>query len=355
MADGDRMKIHAEKLGIELSVSAVELERAFMRKTSSARMNGESDRVAEFKEAFEALQPWVAAREKAAAQAAAATARQRKEEMDWQKLADAEEEDEAPPSPLTWDLRSFDSLWISLIIPPVVVGIAWLVNMSPLQFFLRAFYIWIHEFGHATVAWMSGYKALPLPLGWANISQTKQDFVYWGVLFLLSVFFWAGWKERKLWPLILAPAIAVAQWWMTWRVPEWRIEMWIDWAGVGGEFYLSAAMVCLFFVSLPDKFRWGGCRYLFLFLGAGCFIESFTFWRDVYVGLEEIPWGTMLHGEHDEGGDMNKLRDGWGWTRQRIYRSYNSLGQACLIAIGIVYTLANLLNLLKLKGSGRDK
>jgi hypothetical protein len=315
-------------------------------------MAGRSEELENLRTAFEALRPWVAAREQNSARQAADQARERKADREWEELVEEGQPDEV--SPLSWDPRSFDSLWISLLAPPLVVGLAWLINLSPLSFLLQGFYIWIHEFGHATVAWMSGYKALPLPIGWTNISPTKESFVYWGVLFLIGVFAVAGWRERRLWPLVLAPLLAVAQWWMTWRVPEWRTEMWIDFAGVGGEFYLSAGMVALFFISLPEKFRWGSCRYLFLFLGAACFIETYTFWREVYVGREEIPWGTMIHGEGDEGGDMNKLRDGWGWTRQRIYRTYNTLGHTCLLLVGIIYATANFINLLKLKGSGRD-
>ena len=316
-----------------------------MRKAFAARQADDLEKVASLKEAFKALQPLMQEREQATVRQSRQVAQQSKAQRELEALAAKHEAELYGEMPSDWDPRNFYSPWVNLLALPLVIGVAWLVNASPIQFMLRAFYIWIHEFGHATVAWMGGYKALPLPLGWTNISPAREDFVYWGILFLLGVFLVAGWKERRIWPLILAPIIAVAQWWMTWRMADWQIEMWIDFAGVGGEFYLSALMVALFFVQLPDKFRWGTCRYFFLFLGAATFIETYSFWRDVYVGLEEIPWGTMIHGEGDEGGDMNKLRDGWGWSRQRIYRTYNDLGRACLLAVGAVYLLANITNL----------
>lgn len=336
-----------DRLGVSPDVSATDLERAHMRKAFAARQAGDLAGVAADKEAFDGLRPIVQAREQAAARQSRESAYENKAERDLEVLAAQGEQEFYGEIPSDWDPRNFYSPWITFLAPPIVVGLAWLVNASPLQFMLRAFYIWIHEFGHATVAWMSGFKALPLPLGWTSISPSREDFVYWGVLFLLGVFFVAGWKERRIWPLIIAPVVAAGQWWMTWRMEDWQIEMWIDFAGVGGEFYLSALMVALFFVNLPDKFRWGTCRYLFLFMGAACFIETYSFWRDVYVGLEEIPWGTMIHGEGDEGGDMNKLRDGWGWSRQRIYRTYNALGQACLFAVGGIYLLANAVTLFR--------
>ena len=40
---------------------------------------------------------------------------------------------------------------------------------------------------------------------------------------------------------------------------------------MGGEFYLSTLFMMFFWVQLPDKFRWGACRYVFFFIGATAF------------------------------------------------------------------------------------
>lgn len=332
---------YCAKLNVPPTVSSDDLERAHMQKTFAARQAGDETLAMELRHAFAALQPVVRHREQITAQQKAEDARGLKTQRDYDVLVENAETGLLEDPMSEWDPRNFHSRWINLLAPPLVVGLAWIITQSPLKFFFQAFFIWIHEFGHATVAWMSGYKALPLPLGWTTISPEKQDFVYWGILFLLTVFFVAGWKERRIWPLILAPVIAVAQWWMTWKVPEWRTEMWIDFGGVGGEYYLSAAMVAAFFVNLPEKFQWGSCRYLFLFMGGACFIDSFLFWREVAAGTEDIPWGSMIHGDGDEGGDMNKLHQGWGWPIQKIQQTYNTLGNACILTLALVYLVAN--------------
>ncbi len=247
-------RTYCKKLEVSASVSAVDLEQAHMRKAFAARQAGDHALVAELRQAFEALQLVVRERKKIDAKNSQVAAKDKKAELAYETLVANAEEKASENSMSDWDLRSFRSIWINLLPPPAVIALAWLLSESPLGFFFQAFFIWIHEFGHATVAWMSGYKALPLPISWTNISTEKQDFVYWGILFLLSVFFVAGWKERRIWPLIIAPIIAVAQWLMTWIVPEWRTEMWITFGGVGGEFYLSALMVVAFFVDLPEKF-----------------------------------------------------------------------------------------------------
>ena len=74
-----------------------------------------------------------------------------------------------PTSP--YDPTSFDSPIVNAFAPPLVAGLAILFVISPLGFLLGGFHVWVHEFGHASVAWLSGRRALPLPFGWTNNSK----------------------------------------------------------------------------------------------------------------------------------------------------------------------------------------
>lgn len=230
----------------------------------------------------------------------------------------------------------------NLVAFPLVFSLGWLVQQLPVNFFLRGFHIWIHEFGHSTVAWFSGYQASPLPIGWTNVGLEKSNFVYVGVLFLLAVFFWAGWRERKAWPMIIAAALAPLQFYMTWKLPAYQYDIWMAFSGVGGEFVLSTCFILAFFLDFPEKFKWDLCKYLFLFLGAATFWQAFTLWHDIGAGRESIPWGTLVHGGGDEGGDMNILTQ-YGWTPYQIVTRYETLGRACLAAIVAAYTFATAL------------
>jgi len=241
------------------------------------------------------------------------------------------------PSREIFNPLSFDSWVVNALALPLVALFAWLVNLSPLGFFLQGFHIWVHEFGHATVAWLVGKRALPLPIGWTNVAPEKSTFVYFGVLFLLGILMVAGWKERKIWPVLIALAVAPLQFYMTWRLPEYRADMWLSFAGVGGEFYLSALLMALFYVQFPEKFKWGACRYLFLFFGASSFLHIFLFWRQVKRGEESIPWGSMVQGEEDGGGDMNILRVDYHWSNHDIVGTYAHLGNVCLLVVLAVY------------------
>ncbi len=231
---------------------------------------------------------------------------------------------------------SFDSWLVNAAALPLLLLLAAAVNASPFGFFLKGFHVWMHEFGHATVAWMSGYRALPLPIGWTNVAPEKATFVYFGVLFLFGVMAWAGWRERKIWAILLPVALVPVQVYMTWQMPEHRFDQWMAWGGIGGEFYLSATLLALFYVQLPEKFRWGACRYVTGFLGASTLLNIAWFWHQVATFKELIPYGSMIHGEEDGGGDMNILKD-HGWRETQITASYTQLGTACFVALAVVW------------------
>jgi hypothetical protein len=239
------------------------------------------------------------------------------------------------------DPTSYDSPIVRAIAPPVVGALALLFSLSPLGFLLEGFHIWIHEVGHASVAWMTGRPAVPLPFGWTNVEPNKSMILYGMILALLVALAVAGWSERKAWPMVMAVGLLSAQTYMTWSLSEGRAHLWMIFGGVGGEFYLSTAMVCLFYFEFPDKFRWGACRYVVLFIGAASFFESYTFWKRVKSGAEGIPYGSMINGEDDGGGDMNILADQYHWTQHHIFLSYNHLADGCLAAMGVVYLFFN--------------
>ena len=58
---------------------------------------------------------------------------------------------------------------------------------------------------------MTGRKATPLPIGWTPIEDEYSPFVYFGGLLLLGILFVAGWKERKVWPMVIAVVLAALQ------------------------------------------------------------------------------------------------------------------------------------------------
>lgn len=329
-------------LGVGADADAGQLKKAYFNKSYALlRSGGSEDEKARLKAAHDVLIAWLGAAEQRAQAARLAEGRAVAEQANTAALVRTLETEEAALAPelSPYDPRSFDSWRVNVFLPPLVAGVAILCLHSPFGFLLTGFYVWVHEFGHATVAWMTGHKATPLPIGWANISPDRSHFVYFGVLFLLTVLFVAGAKERKPLPMFAALLLALAQYAMTWRWPEEIGYKWSVFGGVGGEFYLSAAMIALYFFRLPEKFKWGACRYFFLFVGAFTFYKSFIFWRRVRRGEEGIPYGSMINGEEDAGGDMNILHDDYGWSQREIIHAYNDLATVCLWSVLVVYVM----------------
>lgn len=257
-----------------------------------------------------------------------------------------------PPIPVRRELPefaplTFDNWKVNAFVPPLLLAFVWLVGKTFLAPALQGAHVCVHEFGHATAAWLVGWRATPLPFGWTPVEQEHSNFVYFGLLFLFVLLFAAGVKERKVWPMVAALGLAGLQFYMTWRMPEYRKEFWMVAGGVGGEFVLGALLMMAFWVRLPDYFKWGAVRYLFFLIGAAAFLGIWLRWQDVYRGLEEIPFGSMINGEDDQGGDMNRLMSDYGWRKFDIRRNYYVLGKWCWVALAATWVTATVWTLVR--------
>lgn len=236
------------------------------------------------------------------------------------------------------DPFSFNNRYSNAIVFPGILLLAILANVMPLtRFLLRGIRIWIHEFGHATVAWLSGRKAIPLPFGWTNVGEERSLFVYLAVLTLLGLLFWVGRREQRRWPMILAVVLAVLQFYLTWLNSIDAFTVLLAFGGIGGEFYLSTLLMVSFYFPMPQYWQWEFWRYPVAFAAAFTFWPNVWLWHHIATGEESIPWGSMWGGEDDSGGDMNVLSGDYGWSDQQIIGTYNFIGGLCLTALFAVY------------------
>ena len=192
--------------------------------------------------------------------------------------------------------------------------------------------MWVHEFGHATIAWFSGYRAM-ITFGATITTLEKSNFVYFGILFLLGLTFYTGWKEKKNSPMIVAVTLIMLQFILTWIVSYSDYVTLMAFGGIGGEFYLSTLLIIAFYWRLPEKFYWDFWRFGAVAIGAITFFSSFTKWHNIKVGRDNIPWGTLWGGRGDSGGDLNILNDYSGWSANQIIGTYVSLGNICFMVI----------------------
>ncbi|WP_008314892.1 hypothetical protein [Leptolyngbya sp. PCC 6406] len=239
-------------------------------------------------------------------------------------------------SPDNTDLFSFRNRYSNTYIFPALLVLGMVMNALPIvNWLLFGIKIWFHEFGHATVAWLAGRRALPLPLGWTAVDPTRSLFVYFGLLILFGLLFAYGRKEQHRWPMILAVVLMVMQFAMTWLMPAQTFDMLLSFGGIGGELYLCALLMVSFYFPLPQYFRWDFYRYPVVLGAAFCFWGQFWLWKQIVRFQASIPWGAMW-GDPDHG-DMNRLANIHHWTPGQIMGTYNAIANLCLIAILGVY------------------
>ncbi|MGB3573759.1 MAG: hypothetical protein WBA01_17110 [Phormidesmis sp.] len=236
------------------------------------------------------------------------------------------------------NLYSFDNRYSNtFIFPGLLLTAALLNSIEAIKLLLFGMRIWIHEFGHATVAWLGGHQATPLPFGWTNVGEEKSLFVYVGVLTLFGLLFWTGAKEQCRWPMGLAIALATTQFFITWIISADTFDMLLSFGGIGGEFYLSTLLIVSFYFPLPAYWRWDFFRYPAVLLSGFTFFGSLWQWRQIDRGLADIPWGSLFGGSGHIGGDMNQLHIVYGWSDQQIIDTYNGIGSVCVIVILSAY------------------
>ncbi|HMQ11521.1 MAG TPA: hypothetical protein PKC21_10220 [Oligoflexia bacterium] len=199
-----------------------------------------------------------------------------------------------------------------------------------------AMHIWAHEFGHAFSAWFGGRAATPFVL-WTSISQERSWVVIVCFLFLMVFIAYKTYLEKTYFLLSVMVMFILMQLYLSLFISENQLELVFTHSGVGGEFYISTLAIMAFHYRFPKGSYWPFLRYWLLLAGVYVFYKSFYFWQRVDVGFESIPWGTAIHGNEDQGGDMNKLRNMWGWSPKSIIESYVAISYGCLSVILIHY------------------
>jgi len=222
--------------------------------------------------------------------------------------------------------------------PLVLLLLGALAAFTPLSYFFQWFVsIPFHELGHALCAWLDSRKATPLGA-------------------LIPVFAWTSFEEPSLWVgllifFLLAQGLLRSYWshsfflvvtfclllflWalLSFFVGHERSQMWIVWAGQGGEFILSTWVLLGFYFYFPKKWHWPFFRWVLGFAGSFGLLFSCRKWFGVALFGEPLPLGTVWGGSEDSGGDLNQLIGHYLWTPRQIGFSYTRLAFACFAVL----------------------
>ncbi|MDP8999102.1 MAG: hypothetical protein M3O46_03215 [Myxococcota bacterium] len=195
--------------------------------------------------------------------------------------------------------------------------------------------MWFHELGHAIVAWLGGFMAVPLPFFTIVPRDDRSVTVIATVLAMIGAIAFEA-VRRKLWVLVgFAGALAVIQGLLTFVLNPAQSAQWWIFAGQGGAIVLPTLVMLAFYQ--PIGWRWDFWRYPAAALAAVGYVHAMFIWVGVARGTAVMPHGSAV-GEESEG-DMERLVRTYGWTRESLAHAYLALGFACLAALAIAYAI----------------
>lgn len=176
----------------------------------------------------------------------------------------------------------------------------------------------LHELGHATMAWLSGYSAVPVPFGVTLRSAERSAGVYAVIAVGIIAATWRLARARAFGWAALFAGLLVVQALCTWATTAHTRELLITFGGCAGELVYPAALVALFHLSLPHRLRWDMARWIALAIGAFILVDKTLDWRAARLDHDLIPWGSVM----GEDGDMQRLERDHGWEPAVIAARY---------------------------------
>jgi hypothetical protein len=239
----------------------------------------------------------------------------------------------------SFETSTQDSLKTYYLALPVVAFLSFIFANSFIFFVFTFFKVWIHEFGHAIMAWMSGIKATPLGFwtsGFTASGDEKSLFVFICFSFLLGTIGLNGLKLRKPFVTLFALFTIVLSMIFTWFTPMPKTIEFISFAGFGGEFILSTILIISFYYSFPEKIRWEYLRWPSLCIGLVTLIHNTQLWIKAYKLKSLTPFGAN-YSEAAVGntpGDLYRLMVDYDWAFNKFTKVY--LGICALSWIVII-------------------
>ena len=221
---------------------------------------------------------------------------------------------------------------------PVALSFGLLASHLPFAESLRAYGVgrWLHEIGHALVAWLGGFPAAPLPF--VNVSwEYRSAVVVFLVVGALAAGLTTAVRRRRPYLAALAALGLAVQGCLTLLVSGATCRHWIHLAGCAAELALGALLMVGFHYRPSDRSRWDHARYLALLLGAVALVGGLSLWIHLRDDLALLPVSQALGGLRDPDGDLGRLLADWGWTPSGLVRAYLALGYACLAVVGAHY------------------
>jgi hypothetical protein len=230
----------------------------------------------------------------------------------------------------------FDDVWTNRWAYPAALGLGVVAHVIGLSFLVWATVeMWFHELGHAVVAWLSGFVAVPLPFFTTLPRESRSAWVVVIALGMIGAIAYESWKRKLRGLVAFAGALAVVEITMTFMIGAAQARQWIIFAGQAGAIVLPTAVMVAFYQ--PIGWRWDFWRYPAIGVAAIGLVHALFIWFGVARGTGVMPHGSAV-GDDSEG-DMERLVAEYGWTTVSLARTYFALCLACLAALAVTYAL----------------
>lgn len=191
--------------------------------------------------------------------------------------------------------------------------------------------IQFHELGHALVAWFTGRRALPLPIGLTLWSFERSwlllgaEFTFWALLVV------HGARTRAPLPIALG-LLALGLVLVGVLVPLDASEGWLVAGGLFGEALLPPLAVLTFHLPLPARARWDFWRWGVVLAGLFGAIAAIRAFGAIGAGVAPLPFGSFVSGRTGDG-DLERLLEDHGWAQASLRPLFAHLAQASLLLL----------------------
>lgn len=215
-------------------------------------------------------------------------------------------------------------------LPSVFIS-GFVITNSFLNFFVNMFNVWLHELGHAFMAWMSGIRATPLHFGTSGFTSIenyeRSGAVFLCFCFLMSFIFLKGKKHKSSYLRFIAVLFVLLSIYLTWISPEARVEELFIFGGQAGEIFFGCLCVISFYYHLPAKLYWNNFfRWPALIVGMLVLMASTFKWIKAYRHNSFRHFGQNFEEAY---GDLNRLIVDFNWSQSTFFKAYLGL---CLFA-----------------------
>ena len=204
---------------------------------------------------------------------------------------------------------------------------------------VRLLSMWVHEGGHAVVAWLSGYFAMPGPW-FTPVDLTRSRTLT--VVFIGALGFggFRAWQKRRWFWIVVCAVLLVVLLICTFGLYSDQAQQLIIFGGDAGCFVLGAALMLTFYARRDHPIYRNALRWGFLVIGALSFMDAWAVWSG---GLQNVPLGENENGMSDP----SVLTELYSWNIQVLIARYHRLAVFCMFVLAGAYVAGLAIPLMK--------